>query len=426
MFDPKSIQKEFPILTREMSGKRLAYLDNASTTQKPQCVIDALVKYYAQHNANIHRAVYEIAEEATLAYEGTREETRKFINANSNKEIIFTRNTTEGLNLVAYTWGVENIHAGDTIMVSALEHHSNLVPWQELCKKTGATLKIIPISADPEEAYTLDLEWFRQNADHTLKLLAITQASNTTGTIVPVKKFIEIAHALGAVTIVDAAQSASHMPIDVQDLDTDFLAFSSHKMLGPTGVGVLFGKQKILEAMPPFLFGGDMIREVHQFNATWNELPWKFEAGTPNIADVVAFREALRYLKNLGMSEILAHDQELVTYAKSQLATIPNLKVHAPKKTSEMTGIISFEILGVHPHDIAEILNSEGVAIRGGHHCAQPLMENLNVTSTARMSFYLYNTKEDIDQAIVAIKKVLEIFSPERFAPRIFSSQKDL
>lgn len=417
MFDPKTIQQDFPILTREFDGHRLVYLDNASTSQKPKSVIDALTKYYTHHNANIHRAVYTLAEEATLAYEGTREEVRKFINAKQLEEIIFTRNTTESINLVAYTWGVENIHAGDTIIVSTLEHHSNLVPWQQLAKKTGAALKIIPFSEDPEKAYTLDLEWFRENADSSLKLLAITQASNTTGTIVPVKEFIDIAHAHGAVTLIDAAQSASHMPINVQDLDTDFLAFSSHKMLGPTGVGVLYGKQAILEKMPPFLFGGDMIREVHQYESTWNDLPWKFEAGTPNIADVVAFREALRYLKKLGLDNVLAHDQELVAYAKSRLAEIPQVVVYAPRDTKQMTGIVSFELsnlsipgLSVHPHDIAEIFNSEGVAIRGGHHCAQPLMEKLKISSTARMSFYIYNTKEDIDAAINAIKKVLETF----------------
>lgn len=415
MFNATTLKKDFPILSRIINEKKLVYLDNASTSQKPQSVIDAITDYYENHNANIHRAVYTLAEEATLAYEGTREEVRKFINAANNKEIIFTRNTTESINLVAYTWGVKNIKKGDTIMVSALEHHSNLVPWQELCRRTGATLKIIPISSDPDRAYTLDLEWFRKNADQSLKLIAIAHASNTTGTIVPVEKFIEIAHALGALVLIDGAQSVPHLPTDVQKLDCDFLAFSSHKMLGPTGVGILYAKKDLLEKMPPFMFGGDMIREVHQYEATWNELPWKFEAGTPNIADVVAFREALKYLKNLGMQEIIEHDQELVQYAKSQLTEhTPTVKIHAPKNTEEMTGIISFEIPGIHPHDIAEIMNSEGVAIRGGHHCAQPFMENLQITATARMSFYIYNTKEDIDQAIIAIKKVITTFTPKK------------
>lgn len=411
MFDPKTIQSDFPILARTMGEKRLVYLDSASTSQKPTSVIEAITKYYTSHNANIHRAVYTLAEEATLAYEGTREEVRKFIHAISNKEIIFTRNTTEAINLVAYTWGLANLKPGDTVMVSALEHHSNLVPWQQLCKKTGATLKVIPVSSDPDRWYTLDFEWFKKNADTSLKLLAITHASNTTGTIVPVEKYIEVAHSVGAIALIDAAQSAPHMPIDVQKMNCDFLAFSSHKMLGPTGVGVLYGRKDLLEQMPPFLFGGDMIREVHQYEATWNELPWKFEAGTPNIADVAAFREALRYLKLIGLDKILEHDQQLVRYAKSKLNEISGIVIHAPKNSEEMTGLISFEIPGAHPHDIAEIFNSEGVAIRGGHHCAQPFMENLNIPATARMSFYLYNTEEDIDAAITAIHKVKKIFS---------------
>ncbi len=423
MLNPKTIQSDFPILNREINSKKLVYLDSASTSQKPQVMIDALTKYYTHTNANIHRAVYTLAEEATLAYEGTREEVRKFINARQMEEIIFTRNTTEAINLVAYTYGSANFKPGDTVMVSALEHHSNLVPWQQICEKTGATLKIVPLCTKPEKQYTLDLEWFKKNADSSLKLLAITQASNTTGTIVPIEKFIEIAHAHNAKVLIDGAQSTPHMPIDVQKINCDFFAFSSHKMLGPTGVGVLYGKRDLLEKMPPFMFGGDMIREVHQHKASWNELPWKFEAGTPNIADVVAFRAALKYLKNIGMGDILAHDQELVTYAKAQLAQhAPDVKIHAPKNSEEMTGIISFEIPGVHPHDIAEIFNSEGVAIRGGHHCAQPLMETLRVPATARMSFYLYNTPEDIDVAIAAIKKVQNIFAPGKFAPQIFSS----
>lgn len=414
MLNSQQLKLDFPLLSRVINGKKLTYLDNASTSQKPQSVIDAITDYYTNHNANIHRAVYTLAEEATLAYEGAREAVRKFINAARMEEIVFTRNTTEAINLVAYSWGMTNLKPNDTVMVSALEHHSNLVPWQEVCRKTGATLKVIPLSNNPEQQYTLDLEWFRKNADASLKILAITQASNTTGTIVPVKEFINIAHSHGARVLIDGAQSVPHMPVDVQNLDCDFLAFSSHKMLGPTGVGVLYGKKEILEKMPPFLFGGDMIHEVHQHNASWNKLPWKFEAGTPNIADVIGFHEAIKYLKNIGIEKIAAHDQELVIYAKEQLKGIPQIIIHAPKNTKEMTGIISFEIPGVHPHDIAEIFNSEGVAIRGGHHCAQPLMETLNISSTARMSFYIYNTKEDIDTAIEGIKKVMKIFSPKK------------
>lgn len=414
MFNPQTIKHDFPILSRLINGKPLIYLDSASTSQKPQSVLDALMYYYANTNANVHRGVYTMAQEATLAYEGTREEVRTFINAQSMKEIIFTRNATESMNLVARTWGEANIHEGDTIIVSALEHHSNLVPWQELCGKTGATLKVIPLSDNPETPYTLDLEWFEKNADSSLKLLALTQASNTTGTIVPVKKFIEIAHSHKAIVAIDAAQSAPHLKIDVQDLDADFLAFSSHKMLGPTGVGILYGKQKLLEETSPFLYGGDMIREVRQYKSTWNELPWKFEAGTPNIADVIAFREAIKYLKSISMDAIAKHDQELAAYAKQKLTAFPNLKIHAPHNTAETTGIISFEIPFIHPHDIAEIFDSEGIAIRGGHHCAQPLMEHMKTQSTARMSFYLYNTEDDIDRAIEAIEKVIQTFSRKK------------
>ncbi len=414
MLNSQQLKKDFPILSRVINGKKLTYLDNASTSQKPQSVISAITDYYTNHNANIHRAVYTIAQEATLAYESTREAVKDFINARSAEEIIFTRNTTESINLVAYAYAATTLKPGDSVMVSALEHHSNLVPWQEVCRKTGATLKVIPLSGDPELRYTLDFEWFQKNIDASVKILAITQASNTTGTIVPVEKFIEVARAHGAKVLIDGAQSVPHMPVDVQQLDCDFLAFSSHKMLGPTGVGALYAKKELLETMPPFLFGGDMIREVHQQEATWNDLPWKFEAGTPNIADVIAFQEAIKYLRAIGMQEIAEHDQELAHYAKQQLEAIPQIIIHAPKNAKQMTGIISFEIPGVHPHDIAEIFNSDNIAIRGGHHCAQPLMETLNIPATARMSFYIYNTQEDIDTAIEAIKKVIKIFSPKK------------
>jgi cysteine desulfurase/selenocysteine lyase len=414
MLNPQTIKRDFPILSRIINGKSLTYLDNASTSQKPRQVIDAITYYYSNTNANIHRGVYKMAEEATLAYEGTREEVRTFVNAQSMKEIIFTRNTTESINLIARTWGEANIREGDTIMVSALEHHSNLVPWQELCAKTGATLKVIPLSNNPQTPYTLDLEWFEKNIDNSLRLLALTQASNTTGTIVPIKKFIEIAHSHSAVTVIDAAQSAPHMPIDVQNINADFIAFSGHKMLGPTGVGILYGKQELLEEMPPFLYGGDMIREVLQYKSSWNELPWKFEAGTPNIADVIALREAIRYLKKIGMEDILKHDQQLTRYAKQKLAHFQNLKIHAPNDTTQGAGIVSFEIPFIHPHDIAEIFDSEGVAIRGGHHCAQPLMEHMKTQSTARMSFYLYNSEDDIDCAMAALEKVIHTFNQKK------------
>lgn len=415
MIDPHHIKKDFPILARIINDKPLIYLDNASTSQKPKSVIDAITHYYANSNANIHRAVYTIAQEADAGYESTREAVKTFINAGSTEEIIFTRNTTEGINLVARTWAETNINEGDIIIVSALEHHSNLVPWQQVAIKKNAKLAIIPLSRDPETPYLLDLEWlkkFLEDHGSSIKLIAITHASNVTGTINPIKEIAALAHGLtDAKILIDGAQSAPHLPVDVQDLDCDFFAFSAHKMLGPTGVGVLYAKKNILEEMPPFLFGGDMIREVHQRDATWNDLPWKFEAGTSNIADVIAFKEAITYLTNLGMAQVREHDQKLIAYAREKLIAIPNLKLHIPKENKDMTGVISFAISGIHPHDIAEVLNSENVCIRGGNHCAKPLMESLSVPATARISFSVYNTEEDIDIAVAAILKAKKIFN---------------
>ena len=414
MFDPHLIKKDFPILSRMIENKPLVYLDSASTSQKPKSVIDAITNYYANSNANIHRGVYTIAQEADAAYEATRESVKTFINAKSTEEIIFTRNTTEGINLVAYTWAEQNIHEGDIIIVSALEHHSSLIPWQQVAIKKNAKLAVIPLSRNPETPYLLDMEWLKKylTENKSVKLIAITHASNVTGTINPIKEIASLAHQLGSTKIlIDGAQSAAHLPIDVQDLDCDFLAFSSHKMLGPTGVGVLYGKKNLLEEMPPFLFGGDMIREVHQRDATWNDLPWKFEAGTQNIADVIAFKEAITYLTNLGMENVRQHDQKLITYARAKLENIKNLKLHIPKNDTDMTGVISFAISGIHPHDIAEVLNSKNVCIRGGNHCAKPLMESISVPATARISFSVYNTEEDIDVAIEAILKAKKIFN---------------
>lgn len=413
MFDPKIIKNDFPILSRIIDGKPLVYLDSASTSQKPKSVINAITNYYENSNANIHRAVYAIAQEADAAYEATRQAVRTFINAHETEEIIFTRNTTESINLVAYTWAQQNISEGDIIMVSALEHHSNLVPWQQVCERKGARLSVIPLSRDAETPYTLDLEWFKKNLTPSVKLVAITHASNVTGTINPIKEIIEFIRATNkneTKILIDGAQSAPHIPVDMRDLDCDFFAFSSHKMLGPTGVGVLYGKREILETMNPFLFGGDMIREVHQRDATWNDLPWKFEAGTSNIADVIAFKAAIDYLTNLGMENVHAHDKILTEYAREKLEQIPHLKLHIPKRGTEMTGVISFAMPGIHPHDIAEILNSEQVCIRGGKHCAGPLMESLSVPATARISFSVYNTTDDIDIAINAILKAKKIF----------------
>ncbi|MBI2634481.1 cysteine desulfurase [Candidatus Peregrinibacteria bacterium] len=399
MLNPKKLKKDFPLL-----GQNLTYLDNASTTQKPRQVIAALKNYYENFNANIHRGIYKISEQATAAYEQTREHTAKFIGAHHAEEIIFTRNTTESINLVARTWGEENIKAGDEIIVSAMEHHSNLVPWQELTKRKKAKLKIIPL----KDNYTLDFKEFKKILTPKTKLLAISAMSNVLGTIPPVKEMIREAKKIGAVTLVDGAQSAAHGITSVQDLDCDFFAFSGHKMLGPTGVGILYARKKILEKMPPFLHGGDMVKSVSQFSAEWNDLPWKFEAGTPNIADVIAFNEALKYLENIGMEEIAKHDQKLLKFAKEKFSKHPQITLYSPKKDSG--GILSFTIKDIHPHDIAQIFDSENICIRSGHHCCQPLMEKLKIPATARLSFYFYNTQEDIEKAEKALTKTIKTF----------------
>lgn len=402
MLDPKSLKKDFPILNRKINGKSLVYLDNASTTQKPRQVIEALKNYYESTNANIHRGIHTLSQEATEAYEKTRLTTAKFINANSEKEIIFTRSTTESINLVAYSWGETNINPEDEIIVSALEHHSNLVPWQELCRRKNAHLKTISLTHD------LALDLAAYNPNKNTKLVAITGMSNVLGTIPPIKEMIESAHKFGAKVLIDGAQSVAHLPTDVQDLDCDFLAFSSHKMLGPTGVGILYGKKNLLEKMPPFNFGGDMVKVVTQEKAQWNDLPWKFEAGTPNIADVVAFEKALQFLNEVGMRNIANHDEKLLKYAIERFGKYEKVHLFTPENTGS---ILSFTIEGVHPHDIAQIFDDEAVAIRSGHHCNMPLMEHLKVPATARMSFYLYNTEEDIDRAEKALQKVLETFA---------------
>lgn len=405
-FNAQNLKQDFPIFQRKINGKPLAYLDNASTTQKPEMVLEALGKYYRSMNANIHRGIHTLSEEATEAYEETRKKVATFINAREAAEIVFTRNATEAMNLVAYSWGEQNISSDDTIVVSALEHHSNLVPWQELCRRKNAELKIISINEDS----TLCLDDLNTIIDQRTRLVATTQMSNALGTITPLPHIIKRAHEVGAKILVDGAQGVPHMGIDVQALDVDFMAFSGHKMLGPTGVGVLYGKRELLEATPPFLFGGDMVLEVDQFKANWNQVPWKFEAGTPNIADVIAFKAAIEYIEKIGFEEILEHDQELLTYARKKLSQLPNIRLFGPSDTQQAGGILSFSIPGVHPHDIGSILNEEGVAIRAGHHCTQPLMKRLGVSATARMSFYIYNTKEDIDAAFEALKKVYKIF----------------
>lgn len=406
MFDPKKLKKDFPIFSRKINGKPLVYLDNASTSQKPKSVINALTNYYETFNSNTHRGIHTMSEEATTAYEDTREHVMKFINANLPKEIIFTRNTTEAINLVAYSWGEENIKSGDEIIVSAIEHHSNLVPWQELCRRKNATLKIIPIKKD----LTLDLVAYEKLLSKKTKLVSISAMSNVLGYMPDLNKIIKSAHKVGAIVLVDGAQSVAHMKTDVKKLDCDFLTFSSHKMLGPTGVGVLYGKFEILSNMNPFMFGGDMVKSVEQHKAYWNDLPWKFEAGTPNIADVIAFNAALTYLDKIGLDNIHKYDQKLLKYAVGKFSKYEKDGVSLILPKSDTSSILSFSIKGIHPHDIAQIFNDEGVAIRSGYHCSQPLIEHLNLSSTARMSFYFYNTEADIDRAEIALKKTLKLF----------------
>jgi cysteine desulfurase/selenocysteine lyase len=406
MFNIKALRKDFPILKRRINGKVLTYLDNASTTQKPSSVINAISQYYCTMNANIHRGIHTLSEEATTAYEQTRQLTAKFIGAREAAEIIFTRNATEAINLVAYTWGEQHVQTGDEIVVSALEHHSNLVPWQELCRRKKALLKIIPITQDG----TLELDSLVEIITSRTKLVAITQMSNVLGTIVPLAEIIEAAHQVGAKVMVDGAQGVAHMGINAQALDCDFLAFSGHKMLGPSGIGILYGKRELLENMPPFLFGGEMVKEVQDRQASWNELPWKFEAGTPNIADVIAFAEAIRYLEKLGLKNILEHDQKLLAYARKRLSALPGIALYGPTDPAQAGGILSFNIPGVHPHDVGSILNEQGIAIRAGNHCAQPLMRHLGVSATARLSFYFYNTEEEIDLVFKALQQVYQIF----------------
>jgi len=400
MFEPKTIKKDFPIFKNHPT---MVYLDSAATSQKPQQVIDAISNYYETSNANIHRGVYTLSEQATEQYEGSRKKTAKFINAASPKEIIFTRNTTEAINLLAYTMSFAH---RDEIIVSELEHHSNLIPWQEVCKRSGATLKIIPIKDD----LSLNLDAYHKLLSTKTKLVAITGMSNVLGTKTPLPQIIEAAHKHKALVLVDGAQLAAHEKVDMQALNCDFFTLSSHKMLGPTGVGVLYGKEELLNDLSPFLFGGDMIKSVSQHDAVYADLPAKFEAGTPNIAGVIGFGAALDYLNQLDFNELKQHEQELFNYTCEQLSQFPKVKLLIPPST--MAGpVISFTVKGIHPHDLASVLNKHHVCIRAGHHCAEPLMEKLQVRATSRISFHLYNDKTDIDKAIEAIKKAIELFA---------------
>jgi len=395
-FDVESIRADFPILNREVNGQKLVYLDNAATTQKPKAVIDALTEYYEVYNANVHRGVHTLSVEATDAYEMARTKVAKFIKAPESETVIWTRNTSESLNLVAATWAEENIGAGDNIVITAMEHHSNIVPWQQLAMKKGAELRYLAHSDDG----VLDMDSARLIIDSRTKLVAATHMSNVLGTINPVKELGTLAHAVGAAVLVDAAQSVPHMPVDVQDLDVDFLCFSAHKMLGPTGIGVLYGRKSLLEEMPPYMYGGDMILEVSYEDASWNDLPYKFEAGTPNIADAIATGAAVDYLAELGMDNIWKHEQELTAYALEQFGGLSGINVLGPQDASQKGGVISFTHETIHPHDLGTALDQQGIAIRTGHHCAMPLVRSYDVVAAARASFYIYNTREEIDALV--------------------------
>lgn len=402
------IREDFPILRRIVNGNnRLVYLDNAATTQKPMAVINAITDYYMNYNSNIHRAVHQLAEEATLAYESTREKIAKFINARFIEEIIFTRNATEAINLISYTWGSLNINQDDIVVITEFEHHSNIVPWQILTHRKGAHLKYIGVDDD---GYLRLKDYQKYLESGRVKLVSISEMSNVLGTIVQLKEIIKIAHEKGIPVLVDGAQSVPHMPVDVQSTDCDFMAFSAHKMLGPTGVGILYVRKEILEKMPPFIGGGDMIKEVHKQKTMYNDIPYKFEAGTPNIADVIGFASAIDYLKAIGMDNVRQHELEITQYALNALRGVEGLTIYGPLDPHHRGGVLSFNVGDIHPHDLATIMNEHGVAIRSGHHCAQVLMERLDVSATSRASFYIYNTKEEVDILINVLHQARRIF----------------
>lgn len=404
-FDVQHVRKQFPILEREVKGKPLVYLDNAATSQKPQQVIDALVHYYSYQNANIHRGIHSLAEEATAAFEDTRDAVKTFINAAHREEIIFTRGATEGINLVAYAWGRKYISMGDEIIISAMEHHSNIVPWQLLCEEKGAILKVIPVDEQGE----LSMEHFSNLLSHRTKLVALVHVSNALGTVNPVEEVIRLAHDAGALVLLDGAQSTVHLDIDVQQLDCDFFVFSGHKIYGPTGAGVLYGRQHILESMPVFLGGGEMIKEVSFEGTTYNDLPYKYEAGTPNIADTVALKAALDFINDIGKENIRRHENELLQYATTQLEQLPRVRIIGTAK--QKISVISFVIDNIHPQDVGILLDNRGVAVRTGHHCAQPLMELFGIPGTIRASFAMYNTLEEVDELITGVQRAIKILS---------------
>jgi cysteine desulfurase / selenocysteine lyase len=402
-FDVQKVRRDFPILHQKVHGKPLVYLDNAATTQKPLSVIEAIGNYYRHDNSNIHRGVHTLSERATEAYENVREAVRKFLNAASTKEIIFVRGTTEAINLVAQSYGRKNVGSGDEIVITAMEHHSNIVPWQLLCEEKGAKLRVAPINDHGE----LLLEEFEKLLNPKTKIVAIAHLSNALGTINPVREMIRMAHAHNIPVLVDGAQAAPRLQVDVQALDCDFYALSGHKLYGPTGIGILYGKTKLLEAMPPFQGGGDMIASVTFEKTVYNRLPYKFEAGTPNIADTIGLGAAIEYLNHLGLDEIERHEADLLAYATKAVESIPGVRIVGTAK--EKAGVLSFVMGEIHPHDIGTILDTEGIAIRTGHHCAQPVMQRFGIPATARASFGLYNTREEIDALVAGIHKVQEV-----------------
>jgi len=404
MYDVEEIRHDFPILEREVNGKPLVYLDNAATSQNPRQVIQTLTDYYERHNANVHRGVHRLAEEATVAYEDSRERVARFLGAPDSRGLICTRGTTESINLVAHAWGRKNLREGDEVVLTEAEHHSNLVPWQLAARETGARLRFMPILDDG----TLDMEEAERLIGPRTKLVSVIHASNVLGTINPVERLAELGRSAGALMLVDGAQSGPHLPVDIKALGCDFFACSGHKMLGPTGVGVLWGKPELLEQMDPFLGGGEMIREVHLDHSTWNDLPYKFEAGTMNIAQAIGFGAAVDYLDELGMENIREHEKQLGAYAYRRLSKIENLVLYGPDE--DRTGLVSFSLPDVHPHDLSQLMDEEGIAIRSGHHCCQPLMRRLGVAATARASFYLYNTEEEVDALVEALVRAREFF----------------
>ncbi|GIK38221.1 MAG: cysteine desulfurase [Chloroflexota bacterium] len=405
MFDVQRIRQDFPILQQQVNGKPLIYLDSTASSQKPLCVIEAMNTYYREYHANVHRGIYQISEKASEAYETARKKVGRFINARSWREVIFTRNATESINLVAYSWGLTNLKAGDVILTSEMEHHANLIPWQQLAARTGTTVKYIPVD---EHGY-LDMATFNAWLTPAVKLVAITQMSNVLGTVTPVGEIVQKAHAVGALVLLDGAQAVPHMPTDVQAFDCDFLAFSGHKMLGPTGIGVLWARKEILADMPPFLTGGDMIKKVTFDGCEWNELPWKFEAGTPAIAEVVGLGAAVDYLNEIGMHNVRLHEIELTTYAFDRLSQVEGIRIYGPHDPTARGGAVAFTLGDIHPHDIAAVLDGEGICVRAGHHCAMPLHDKLGLQATARASFYVYNTPQEVNRLAEGLDKTRDL-----------------